>query len=135
MKVFLGGTCNGSLWRQELINLLEIDYFNPVCSNWTSERVLYEQQQKELCDFCLYVITPKMSGVYAIAEAIDSSNKYPKRTIFVILDHDGGYAFDTPKLRSLNRVADMVQRNGGLFFNSLADTAIFLNNSVEPKES
>ena len=28
MKVFLGGTCNGSKWRDEIIKLLEIDYFN-----------------------------------------------------------------------------------------------------------
>jgi len=29
-KVFLGGTCNESTWRDELIPMLEIDYFNPV---------------------------------------------------------------------------------------------------------
>lgn len=29
-KVFLSGTCNESTWRDELIKLLEIDYFNPV---------------------------------------------------------------------------------------------------------
>ncbi len=29
-KVFLGGTCNGSLWRDALIKKLNIDYFNPV---------------------------------------------------------------------------------------------------------
>ena len=27
LKVFLGGTCNGSLWRNELIPQLKIDYF------------------------------------------------------------------------------------------------------------
>ena len=34
-KVFLGGTCNDSLWREELIKKLEIDYFNPVVDDWT----------------------------------------------------------------------------------------------------
>lgn len=29
-KVFLGDTCNGSTWRNKLIPLLEIEYFNPV---------------------------------------------------------------------------------------------------------
>ena len=29
-KVFLGGTCNESTWRDELIKKLKIDYFNPV---------------------------------------------------------------------------------------------------------
>ena len=28
-KVFLGGTCNGSSWRDELIKDLKIDYFQP----------------------------------------------------------------------------------------------------------
>ena len=36
-KVFLGGTCNGSTWREELIPILEINYFNPVVSDWTPE--------------------------------------------------------------------------------------------------
>lgn len=30
MKVFLGGTCNNSTWREELKPLLKIDYFDPV---------------------------------------------------------------------------------------------------------
>lgn len=29
-RVFLGGTCNESTWRDELIKKLKIDYFNPV---------------------------------------------------------------------------------------------------------
>lgn len=36
-KVFLGGTCNRSKWRNELIELLEIDYFNPVVKNWNQD--------------------------------------------------------------------------------------------------
>ena len=27
-KVFLGGTCNGSTWREELIPMLKVPYFN-----------------------------------------------------------------------------------------------------------
>jgi hypothetical protein len=35
-KVFLGGTCNESTWRTELIGMLNgIDYFNPVVDDWT----------------------------------------------------------------------------------------------------
>jgi hypothetical protein len=34
-KVFLGGTCNESLWRDKLIKLLKIEYFNPVVPDWT----------------------------------------------------------------------------------------------------
>jgi len=42
-EVFLGGTCNGSKWRDILIPRLKISYFNPVVDNWTEE-----DYQKEL---------------------------------------------------------------------------------------
>ena len=67
-KVFLGGTCNESTWRDELIKKLKIDYFNPVVDDWTEECYKEELRQREICDYCLYVITPKMTGVYSIAE-------------------------------------------------------------------
>ena len=34
MKVFLGGTCNGSDWREKVIEKLDIDYFNPITAHW-----------------------------------------------------------------------------------------------------
>ena len=30
MKVFLGGTCSGRKWRDELIPLLKCEYYNPI---------------------------------------------------------------------------------------------------------
>lgn len=77
-KVFLGGTCNESTWRDELIKKLKIDYFNPVVDDWTEECYKEELRQREICDYCLYVITPRMTGVYSIAEVIDDSNKQKK---------------------------------------------------------
>ena len=38
-----------------------------------------EIKQRAECDFCLYVITPKMTGVYSIAEVVDDSNKRPEQ--------------------------------------------------------
>ena len=67
MKVFLGGTCNNTTWRDELIKKLKIDYFNPVVDDWNEEAYRRELQEREICDFCLYTITPKMTGVYSIA--------------------------------------------------------------------
>lgn len=29
-KVFLGGTCNDTTWRDKIIPYLKIDYFNPI---------------------------------------------------------------------------------------------------------
>jgi hypothetical protein len=86
IKVFLGGTCNGSLWREKLTLQLKVNYFNPVVPDWTPECMEKEIQERKNCDYCLYVITPKMTGVYSIAEVVDDSNKRPSKTIFCFLD-------------------------------------------------
>jgi len=70
IKVFLGGTCNESKWREELINLLKIDYFNPIVENWTGDCMEEERKQRNNCDFVLYTITPKMTGVYSIDKLV-----------------------------------------------------------------
>jgi len=125
IKVFLGGTCNESTWRDELIKMLEIDYFNPVVDDWTPECMTEEIRQREICDYCLYTITPEMTGVYSIAEVIDDSNKRPDSTIFCVLN--SGTAFDEGQIRSLLSVGEMVERNGGRFFTSLIEVAHYLN--------
>lgn len=84
-KVFLGGTCNNSTWRDKLIPLLKIDYFNPVVDDWTPECQDEEIRQRESCDYCLYTITPKMTGVYSIAEVVDDSNKRPEKNYFMCI--------------------------------------------------
>ena len=128
-KVFLGGTCNESTWRDKLIEILEIDYFNPVVDDWTEECYQEELRQRELCDYCLYVITPRMKGVYSIAEVVDDSNKRPEKTIFCYLKEDEEYIFTKGQLKSLDRVGVMVERNGGKYFKSLEEVAEFLNNN------
>jgi hypothetical protein len=50
MKVFLGGMCNDSLWRERLIPTLEIDYFNPVVEDWNEEAQERELKEREECD-------------------------------------------------------------------------------------
>ena len=133
-KVFLGGTCNESTWRDGLIEILEIDYFNPVVDDWTEECYREELRQRELCDYCLYVITPRMRGVYSIAEVVDDSNKRPEKTIFCIVTADFSNTgdiimFDEQQLKSLDKVGVMVQNNGGKYFRTLREVAKFLNNT------
>lgn len=143
-KVFLGGTCNNSLWRNELIPMLNIDYFNPIVDDWTEECYQEELKQREICDYCLYVITPRMTGVYSIAEVVDDSNKRPERTIFCVLEEDrmqnvsekSLYAeirnkvyFNKGQLKSLDKVGIMVENNGGKYFKSLFQVAEYLNSN------
>ena len=127
MKVFLGGTCNDSTWRDALIKKLDIEYFNPVVSDWTEECYQEELKQRKICDYVLYVITPKMTGVYSIAEVIDDSNKQPKKTIFCYLTSDENETFTKAQIKSLDNVGRMIESNGGLWLDSLNMVANFLN--------
>jgi len=128
-KIYLGGTCNGSNWRARLITMLDINYFNPVVPDWTPECMSEELRQRRLCDLCLYVVTPKMTGTYTIAEAVDDSNKRPDKTVFAMLISDGGATFDAPQWKSLNAVASMVQANGAKVFTDLKKVAEYVNNT------
>ena len=128
VKVFLGGTCNESKWRDKLIDMLEIDYFNPVVDDWTEDDYKEELRQRKICDYVLYVITPKMTGSYSIAEVVDDSNKQPKKTLFCYLKTDENNKFDIGQIKSLDKVAQMVKDNGGKIFDDLKEVAKYLNN-------
>jgi hypothetical protein len=127
-KVFLGGTCNGSTWRDALIKDLQIDYFQPCADEWTPAMMEEEIKQRAECDFCLYVITPKMTGVYSIAEVVDDSNKRPHKTIFCYLTSDEDQQFSAAQIKSLEQTVKMIKENGAAFFKTLAETADYLNN-------
>lgn len=130
MEVFLGGTCNGSSWREAIIPLLNTGFFNPVVDNWTPACMAEEIRKRKECDICLYVITPKMTGVYSIAEVVDDSNKHPARTVLVILKDDGDTIFTEAQWKSLNAVKQMVERNGAKTFDSLQDAAYYINRLI-----
>lgn len=127
MKVFLGGTVNGSKWRDELIPMLEIDYFNPVVPHWDEDARKNEEFQKKSADFQLFVLTPLMKGVFSVAEVVDASNKIPERTVFCVLESDEGKVWDDFNTRALAAVKDMVKSNGAFVFGSLEEIAEFLN--------
>lgn len=127
IKVGLFGTCNDSTWRYQLIPLLQLDFFNPVVKDWTPACQAEERHQREVCDYVLYTITPRMLGVYSIAEVVDDSNKRPEKTIFCLLESDGPIKFSFGELKSLHAVADLVARNGAICFYSLEQVAKYLN--------
>ena len=121
-KVFLGGTCNESTWRNELIPLLEnagVEYFNPVVDNWTPECQEEEYHQKEICDIHLYLITKKMKGVFSIAEAVASCQFKDKEVLFAFADFDG--KFDAAEKKSLEAVGHLIARLVGVYMPDLED--------------
>ena len=129
MKLFLCGTCNGSRWRDEFIKLLnpDIEYFNPVVKDWDDDAKRREKLERIRCDYSVYCITPKMKGVYAIAEAIDDSHKKPHGTIFCLLEEYEGEKFDESMYKSLYEVLKMILNNGGYAFTDLKRMANFFN--------
>ena len=127
-KVFLGG-CKGSSWRNEMMRHLhkeKIEWFNPVVENWTETCMAQEIQERKTCDYVLYTITPKMIGVYSIAEVVDDSNKRPDKTILVLLRDDEDLHFSKGQWKSLGAVAKMVTRNGGNVFDNLKSAAVYI---------
>lgn len=113
-KIFLGGTCNGSSWRDLLIQKLnQIEYFNPVVEDWTKECQSIEINEKEnKCNVHFYCITSAMTGVFSIAEVVDSVHNYTKITILQVIP-DG---FTEGQLRSLEAVVDLVNSRGGIAY-------------------
>ena len=133
-RIFLGGTCNNSPWRDKLIPQLTADYFNPVVEDWTEECQKREIEERESCDICLYVITPKMKGTYSIAEVVDDSNKRPEKTVFCIVKKDGENTFGEQEYKSLKQVLKLVEDNNSKAFDlenidTLKPLASYLNSN------
>lgn len=131
MKVFLGSTCSGWKWRDELSPLLECDYYNPIVKNWSEKDRLREVHERETSDFVLYGITNGIKGIYSIAEVVDDSNKRPEKTIFVnlydIYDKNNS---SRQMMHSLKAVEKLLKSNGVTVFSgkdALAKVAKYLN--------
>jgi hypothetical protein len=108
--------------------MLNIEYFNPVVKEWNEAAQEEEIKQRKNCDYVLYVITPKMEGVYSVAEVVDDSNKRPEKTIFAYLLKDDDKEFTKHQLKSMVMVGKMVKENGAKSFETLEEIANFLNN-------
>lgn len=98
--------------------MLNIDYFNPVVENWTPECQARELEERENADFCLYFITPKITGFYSMSEVADDSNKRLQKTTFSYCEEDSG-KFEPHQLKSLIATGKLVERNGGTFIKTL----------------
>lgn len=130
MKVFLGGTCSGWKWRDELQPLLKCKYYNPIVKNWKEEDRLREVKERETSDYVLYGITNGIKGVYSIAEVVDDSNKRPEKTIFLNLYEEDDRTFTKQMNHSLKAVENLLKENGVKVFsgsNAIKEVAKFLN--------
>lgn len=129
-KVFLGGTCAETTWREDLIKLIQVEFFDPVVEDWTPACIDIEEAEKLInCNIHLYVITADMIGVYSIAEVVQSSLTKGKSTILHVIP-DG---FGRAQLKSLDAVCELVRNNGAIAYidNELARTARVINFSYK----
>ena len=112
IKVFLGGTCNGDTWREEIIPVLEaagVQYFNPVCPpgvDWDDAWREHEEKEKAVCTAELYVITSKMKGIFAIVEAVFSATTKNNKDVILIIVKDG---FDEAQLKSFDATLNLLE--------------------------
>ena len=128
-KVFLGGTCENTTWREDLIKLLKIDYFNPVVKNWNETYQIEEERQKDIeCDLQLYVITPEMKGFYTFSEVVEAAINIGERCIFCVLDSEN--RFDNKKKKSLDAIIKLIKKYNAKYYNNLNDVAEYLNSFV-----
>lgn len=112
-RIFLGGTCNETTWREDFIKGLntEIEYFNPVVEDWTLECQAIEMDEKEnKCNIHFYCLTSAMTGVFSVAEVIDSVHNKDKITILQVIPE----GFGKFQLKSLQAVVDLVILRGGV---------------------
>lgn len=128
-KVFMGGTCNESTWREDFVKKFEakrneckvynFKFFNPVVEDWDEEAQRKEDYEKRTSDYWIFCITPKMTGVYSIAEVMIKLFNVPRRTIFCVLDEDGGKKFPEFMKRSMNKIVSDIQKMGYAVYRSL----------------
>ena len=131
VKVFLGGTCASSTWREELIPMLDpekVETFNPVVPEWTEECRIREDYHRQTDDICLYVITPEGEGFYSFVEVVDDSNKRPERTVLCVLPFANGKSFEGHTKKCVAKTMALVEQNGATVLSNLEDLANFLNN-------
>lgn len=126
-KVFLGGTCNGSKWRDYAEQHLNMPYFNPVVDDWDEEAMKREEHEKATSLYHLYVLTPKMEGCFSVAELINDSHQTDTETYFCFLATDGGQSFSKHQLKAMQAIARMVEDIGGHYFPDIESTIQELN--------
>lgn len=129
MRVFLGGTVNDSKWRDIVMPRLDIDYFNPVVEEWNDQAYERELYERRICDYVLYVLTPKFTGYYAIAEVTDDSFKRPDRTIYCFLEKDQEDVFTPEQKHTFEKLGKLVSKNGAKCLNTLDEIVDFLNSA------
>jgi len=133
--VFLGGTINGSNWRQRLIEKLKVNYFDPVVSDWNPDHRRTEEMAKSAAALLVYAITPKQTGFYTIAEMTHAVFGDLRRVAILILDEDDGVLYEEHQQASISAIKELLHQRIDLnLFDNVDELAHHLNKQLEPPE-
>lgn len=125
-KIYLGGSIS-TKWREKLIPLLKLQYFDPKTEDCDEvSKAIEDIEKRDKCNIHLYVITSGDIDIPKnIAEATESTFNQEKSTIFAIIPQD----IEKKALESLKKAAAIIIRNGGftLIENDIKKIANILN--------
>lgn len=130
MTVFLGGTCAGSTWRDELMENLNpslVDAFNPVVEDWTPECQVIEDEHKLNDDVILFVLTPESKSIYSWVEVSFAAIKDTARTVVCVLPQRNGQAYEGHELKAVTKALKDIRHEGVPVFGNLNELSEYLN--------
>lgn len=136
IKVFLGGTCNGSKWRENFVSTDKIEYFHydetlPSPSQEVDQHQLLLNKSRP-CHILLHVLTPMSIDPLNIAVLISDSIKQPKKTILIIVKEDRDYCFDVQAWMMLETIKEMVVSNGAKCLDSFKEAIEYITSIANP---
>lgn len=107
MKIYLRNIGNKTDYRQVISKIITADFVPS-----ESPETILSAQEKQSCNFLVYILTPLFTDLYAIAELIDDAIKYPDKTLFCFEeDSSNDKKFSKHQIKSMNAVAKMVINN------------------------
>ena len=111
-KVFLGGVSNDKInWKKELIKFLKIEY---------------EDNNKDICDLKIYVITHDVISEFNLfSEITEDVINFKDKYVLCILEEN---LFNEKEKESLNKTKKLLEKYGAKIINNLKDSADYLNN-------
>lgn len=132
---FLGGTINGSNWRQKLAEKLSVNYFDPVVNDWNPDHRRTEEMAKSAAKVLVYAITPKQTGFYTIAEMTHAVFGDSRPVAVLILDEDDGVLYEEHQQASISAIKELLNQRIGLhLFDNVEELAHHLNKVIGEPE-
>lgn len=128
MKVFLIPTDKSYGWRDSLKKNADIEFYDVVSTQdqATSGNLELLQENREQCDYLLYVITPQLSDLDIISQLVDDANKNPGKTLFCFTENEGDKKFNSHQIKSLKAIGNMVNNNGARWIERFEGVISFL---------